>query len=246
MADSFTVTTTGVPTPTITESGTLPHGVAFVDNGDGTATFSGTTAARGTFGISITAANGVGPNVVQDFSLSVAKSASTTGLSSSASSSTYGQSLTFTATVASESGAPSGTVKFYDDGALLGTATLSGESAALSTASLNTGKHTIKATYSGSSQFASSTGSVKLTVQPAATAIAITNAAPSPSTYGQAVRFTATVSTAAGLATGNVTFSVGGKAIGSAALSGGTASMTTTPTQLMGGSDAVTAVRRRC
>lgn len=240
IADSFTVTTTGVPTPAITESGTLPHGVAFVDNGDGTATLSGTAAARGSFSIGITAANGVGSNAVQDFSLSVAKSASSTGLSSSATSSTYGQSMTFTATVTSESGAPSGTVKFYDDGALLGTATLSGESAAFSTPSLNAGKHTIKATYSGSSQFASSTGSVKLTVQPATTAIAITNAAPSPSTYGQAVMFTATVSTSAGLATGNVTFSVGGRAIGSAVLSGGTASMTTTPTQLMGGTDSVT------
>ena len=134
IADSFTVTTTGVPTPAITESGTLPHGVAFVDNGDGTATLSGTAAARGSFSIGITAANGVGSNAVQDFSLSVAKSASSTGLSSSATSSTYGQSMTFTATVTSESGAPSGTVKFYDDGALLGTATLSGESAAFSTA----------------------------------------------------------------------------------------------------------------
>jgi len=39
---SFTVSTTGVPTPTITAKGTLPSGLTFVDNGDGTATISGT------------------------------------------------------------------------------------------------------------------------------------------------------------------------------------------------------------
>lgn len=240
-ADSFTVTTTGVPTPAITESGKLPKGVAFVDNGDGTATLSGAADAPGSFPLTITAANGIGSNAVQDFSLSVAKSASSTVLSPSTTSSAYGQSMTFTATVTSASGTPTGTVKFFNNGTLLDAATLSGESATYSTASLNVGKHTIKATYSGSREFASSTSSVKLAVQPAATTVAITNAAPSPSSYGQAVTFTATVSTSAGLATGNVTFSVGGKAIGSAALSGGTASITTTPTQLMGGTDSVTA-----
>ncbi len=39
---SFTVTTSGFPNPTITEIGTLPSGITFVDNGDGTATLSGT------------------------------------------------------------------------------------------------------------------------------------------------------------------------------------------------------------
>ena len=38
---SFTVTTTGFPTPTITETGSLPSGVTFTDNGDGTATLAG-------------------------------------------------------------------------------------------------------------------------------------------------------------------------------------------------------------
>ena len=41
----FTVTTTGFPTPALSESGTLPTGVTFVDNGNGTATLSGTTTA---------------------------------------------------------------------------------------------------------------------------------------------------------------------------------------------------------
>src|ERR1019366_5882309 len=42
---AFTVTTTGDPTPSITETAILPDGLGFVDNGDGTATLSGTPAA---------------------------------------------------------------------------------------------------------------------------------------------------------------------------------------------------------
>ena len=43
---SFTVTTVGHPTVSkITESGSLPNGVKFTDNGDGTATIAGTPAA---------------------------------------------------------------------------------------------------------------------------------------------------------------------------------------------------------
>ena len=45
-AGTFTVTTTGFPTATtLTETGALPAGVTFVDNGDGTATLAGTPAA---------------------------------------------------------------------------------------------------------------------------------------------------------------------------------------------------------
>ena len=43
-AGTFTVATTGSPTATITESGALPTGVTFTDNGDGTATLGGTPA----------------------------------------------------------------------------------------------------------------------------------------------------------------------------------------------------------
>jgi hypothetical protein len=39
---SFTVTTTGVPTPTLTEKGKLPKGLTFTRNGDGTGTIAGT------------------------------------------------------------------------------------------------------------------------------------------------------------------------------------------------------------
>jgi len=71
---SFTVTTTGSPTPSITESGALPRGVTFHDNGNGTATLVGTPAAGtgGTYPMTFTAANGVTPNAMQNFTLAIA------------------------------------------------------------------------------------------------------------------------------------------------------------------------------
>ena len=40
-AGSFTVTTTGYPTSALSESGALPSGVTFVDNGNDTASLAG-------------------------------------------------------------------------------------------------------------------------------------------------------------------------------------------------------------
>ena len=44
-AGTFTVTTTGNPDAALSETGTLPSGVTFTDNGNGTATLAGTPAA---------------------------------------------------------------------------------------------------------------------------------------------------------------------------------------------------------
>lgn len=70
-ASSFTVTTSGFPAATITESGALPTGVTFHDNGDGTASLSGTPAAIGSFPITFTAHNGTGADATQKFTLTV-------------------------------------------------------------------------------------------------------------------------------------------------------------------------------
>src|ERR1700719_1652948 len=55
---AFTVTTSGflVVQPNIKESGALPGGILFTDNGDGTATISGTSASGsgGSYAIMIT------------------------------------------------------------------------------------------------------------------------------------------------------------------------------------------------
>jgi len=69
----FTVTTTGYPTVTITESGPLPKGLRFIANANGTATISGTPSAgtAGSYLLTISATNGVGSPAVQTFLLTV-------------------------------------------------------------------------------------------------------------------------------------------------------------------------------
>jgi hypothetical protein len=68
----FTITTTGFPAAAITESGTLPIGVNFV-NGNGTAKLRGTPGANtaGSYSITIKAKNGVLPNARESFDLIV-------------------------------------------------------------------------------------------------------------------------------------------------------------------------------
>lgn len=70
---SFTVTATGSPTPALSKTGDLPGGLTFIDNGNGTATLSG-TPAEGTFGnhlIAVTASNGVSPAAAQYLIVSI-------------------------------------------------------------------------------------------------------------------------------------------------------------------------------
>jgi Bacterial Ig-like domain (group 3)/Divergent InlB B-repeat domain/Abnormal spindle-like microcephaly-assoc'd, ASPM-SPD-2-Hydin/Domain of unknown function DUF11 len=81
-AGTFTVTATGSPTPSLGESGTLPMGVTFVDNHDGTGTLSGTPTQAGGFPIMFTASNGVGSPAVQNFSLTTSGPFVTVGPSS--------------------------------------------------------------------------------------------------------------------------------------------------------------------
>ena len=68
---TFTITTSGNPVPTITQTGHLPGGVKFSDNGDGTATLSGRPGnglglirrLRST----LKASNGIGTDATQSF-----------------------------------------------------------------------------------------------------------------------------------------------------------------------------------
>jgi hypothetical protein len=84
---TFTVTTTGSPTPSLSETGTLPSGVTFVDKGNGTATLSGTvpnSSYVGTYPLTISAQNAQGTGT-QSFTLTVAAGVLSIGVSSTAS-----------------------------------------------------------------------------------------------------------------------------------------------------------------
>ena len=191
---SFTVTSTGNPTPSLTESGSLPSGVSFTDNGDGTATLAGTPAAgsAGSYPITITAANGVGSDATQNFTLTVQPPPSAPAITSGSSATfTTGQAGTFTVTTTgnptpslSKNGAlPSG-VTFNDNGD--GTATLAGTPAAGSA-----GSYPITIT-AANGVGSDATQSFTLTVQPPPQSPAITSANSASFTVGQNGSFTVT------------------------------------------------------
>ncbi len=73
----FTITTSGTPTPSLSETGALPNGLAFTDNGDGTATIAGTASASavGSYQLTITAKSAGEPTATQAFTLIITKAA---------------------------------------------------------------------------------------------------------------------------------------------------------------------------
>ena len=157
----------------------------------------------------------------------VNKAAATTAVLSSLNPSTFGQSVTFTATVSASgpgAGTPTGTVGFYDGASQIGTGTLIGGVATLTTTALDAGSHPITTNYAGDGDFNSSTGSLTgnpQVVNKAATTTAVVSSGPTH--FGESVTFTATVSSTAGTPTGNVTFLDGITSLGPAALSSGVA-----------------------
>ncbi|MGA2231470.1 MAG: putative Ig domain-containing protein [Tepidisphaeraceae bacterium] len=134
-AGTFSITTSAFPIPTLVENGALPSGVTFVDNGNGTATLSGTPAAGagGTYGVAITAANGISPSAVQALILTVDQapaitSAPSTGFIAGAVGAFTVATTAYPTAALSEVGALPGGVTFVDNGN--GTATISGMPAA--------------------------------------------------------------------------------------------------------------------
>jgi len=99
----------------------------------------------------------------------------TTTLTSSLNPANYGQSVTFTATVATnEGGSPAGTVAFLDGGNQIGTGTLAGGQTALTISTLSAGSHSITAAYAANGTFQSSSSATLTEVIGAAQAAAPT------------------------------------------------------------------------
>ncbi|MDH6122799.1 streptogramin lyase, partial [Kitasatospora sp. GAS204B] len=164
---TFTATVAGPSGSSIVPSGT----VTFMDgsttlgtatlNGSGQATFSTSALAVGSH--SITAIYGGDTNSAASTSSvltqTVTTQTTTTVASSSPDPSSFGQQVTFTATVAPTSdGTPTGQVTFKDGTTTLGTATLNGSGqATFATSALAVGSHSITAIYGGDTNSAAST-----------------------------------------------------------------------------------------
>jgi hypothetical protein len=214
-AGSFTVESLGAPVASLIETGALPSGVTFIDNGDGTATLAGTPDAGtgGTYSFTITAHNGVGADTPQSFTLTVQEaptiiSASATNFivgTVGAFTVTTGNSFPAAVTLQENGKLPSG-VTFTDNGD--GTATLTGTPAVGADGSYAV---TITAHNGVGVDF---TQNFTLTVMKKS----VTTLTVSPKTvvFGQPLTFTATVLPGTGIATvgGTVTFTDNGIPLG--------------------------------
>jgi probable HAF family extracellular repeat protein len=201
---TFQVRQNSVDVGAAVTSDPLTNGVATVNYTlpGGTAPGDYTIEATYNDGPKFTGSSGTG-------TLTVHKAATATALTSSANPSVFGQQVTFTATVTSSGGIPSGNVQFNDGAQLLGTSTLSGGVATLNTSKLTVGPHSITAFYVGNANFDPGTSAVLTqTVNKASTASFLTSSA-NPSVVGQSVTFTATINVlapGAGKPSGDVQF----------------------------------------
>ena len=155
-------------------------------------------------------------------------SSTSTSLASSLNPSTYGQKVTWSAMVTSSgSVAPTGTVKFTWSGHSIGLAILNSSGVAtLSRSNLNADTYPLTAVYAGDTTNLGSTSAALNQVVSQATSSATLTSLPNPSTQGQAVTFTATISSPTVVPTGPVTFTAGKTVLGKAQLSGGKAKLT--------------------
>jgi hypothetical protein len=250
--DGATVTATVSPSPDapVTPTGSLTFTVdgvarAPVTLSGGTATLSLTSLPVGTRVISASYAgdSNFNASASSDLSQVIHKASTTTSVAALPTPSSYGESVVFTATIAPEFSAPSGiggTVTFSVDGTAQSPVAVSGGMASLTVSSFNAGPHIVSASFSGDGNFTpSASADFSQTVAKASTAISLTSSA-THTKVKQAVTFTVTVTSTAGIPTGSITLAVGGQDRQPLALdSSGKAVFTIT--DLPTGSNAITA-----
>ncbi|NQW99824.1 Ig-like domain repeat protein, partial [bacterium] len=232
-------------TATVTSASGIPAGtVTFFDGATslGTATLNGSGAASLTTGSlavgtrSITATfTGNASHVASTsppLSQTIGSSATATVVSSSANPSYFGENLVFSATVTAAAGTPAGSVTWFDGSSPIGSATLNASGiGSLSISNLGVGTHSITASYAGNGNFNASTSpalSQVITNSIAATTTVLASDT-NPSNPGAPVTLTASVTSAAGIPAGAVTFFDGSNSLGTATLDGsGIATLVTT------------------
>lgn len=176
---------------------------------------------------------------------STTKSATTTTFVSSLNPSIYGQKITWTATVTTTGSVPpTGTVSFtWSDGFRtfnIGSATLnSGGVATLTRSNLNADPYPLTAKYQGDANNLTSTSPILNQTVLQATSAATITSSPNPSILGQAVTFTAQITSPTVTPAGPVTFTTGKTVLGTAQLTRGKATLTIS--SLPAGSSVVTA-----
>jgi hypothetical protein len=153
-------------------------------------------------------------------------------VSASPASTSFGKPVTLTSTVSSPGSTtpPTGTVTFLANAAPIGTAPLVNGTATLTTSTLPAGSPAITASFAGNGTFSSGTSATPaaVTVTQATPTVALL-ASPNPSTFGQSVTFTATVTGPSGTTppTGTVTFKNGTTTLGTGTLTNGVATFST-------------------
>ena len=220
-----------VPTGTVTfKDGATTIGSSVLDGG-GQAALATSTLLAGSH--SITANYGGDSSHAASTSSvllqSVQQAGTTTTVVSNLNPSVFGQNVTFTANVTAGSGTPTGSVSFFDGATPLGTVPLSGGTASLSTSALAVGSHNITANYSGdANNGGSNSAPLSQAVTQATSTTALASSA-NPGTYGQTITLTAAITPqSGGSATGSVSFLDGANPVGSAAVSGNSASVIVT------------------
>ncbi len=248
----------------VTISATLGTGPVFPT---GTVTFSDATATLGTAALNngvatlLTSALAVGSHSVAAtyagdgnftgsaspaLTQTVNQASSHTTVSSSASSTVFGQPLTVTAAVtalAPGAGTPTGLVTFQDNAKSLGTATLNNGSASFAISSLAVGNHSFTAGYGGDVNFLASgpSGGFAETINQARTSTTVLSTQ-NAAVFGQSATFTVTVSAVSpgvGTPTGLITFADGATTLGTDNLNNGAATFTSSA--LAVGSHSITA-----
>jgi hypothetical protein len=244
------VTFTATITPTQAGGPTLSGTVQFSENGTnigngggtgpvtvsaGQAVLTTTTLPGGTLAINAVYSGDTNYITSTGSTTETVKPPTTTTISGVPNPSTFGQSVTLTATVSSTLTSPAitGTVQFSQGGTNIGAAvTISGGQAHVATSTLAVGSDTITATYSGDANFGPSSGTFAQTVNKITTTDTVVSSALTI-TVGTSVTFTATLTPASSpggvpAPTGTVTFFQGTTSIGNGTLASNTATLTTT------------------
>lgn len=187
-ADNDTIATTSTASATGNcDSGSL-FGFGFVTRylDVGSCTISATFTNNYSMTLVVTVSAGAGDYYASAVTATVTpapRADTSTVVSANPSTATYGDTVTLTARVTANSGSgtPGRSVGFYNGAALLGTATLNGGSATLTTSSLPLGSNSIYAVYDGDANFnSSSSGLTTVTVNKANTTTTLTSSLPAP------------------------------------------------------------------